>query len=102
MTASKPIYRPTVHYAYHPCDDAVLSVRELQMHNFKMQKKVRLMGKEIVAGMDELGALLMGDFGALWYGSQLTIQEARQHPRRPVQRDVAADRLAGAGRRDPT
>lgn len=74
----KPIYRPTVHYAYHPCDDAVLSVREMQMHNFRMQKKVRLMGKEIVAGMDELGALLMGDFGALWFGSQLTIQEARQ------------------------
>ena len=48
------------------------------MHGFKMQKKVRLMGKEIVAGMDELGALLMGDFGALWYGSQLTIQEARE------------------------
>jgi homospermidine synthase len=48
------------------------------MHNFKMQKKVRLMGEEIVAGMDELGALLMGDFGALWYGSQLTIEEARQ------------------------
>src|SRR5690606_40191538 len=22
------IYRPTVHYAYHPCDDAVLSVHE--------------------------------------------------------------------------
>ncbi|MGH6929207.1 MAG: saccharopine dehydrogenase NADP-binding domain-containing protein, partial [Dongiaceae bacterium] len=32
---ARPIYRPTVHYAYHPCDDAVLSVRELQMHGFK-------------------------------------------------------------------
>ena len=74
----RPIYRPTVHYAYHPCDDAVTSVRELQMHGFKMQKKVRLMGAEIVHGMDELGALLMGDFGALWYGSQLTIEEARE------------------------
>jgi homospermidine synthase len=73
----RPIYRPTVHYAYHPCDDAVLSVRELQMHGFKMQSKIRLMGEEIVYGMDELGALLMGDFGALWYGSQLTIEEAR-------------------------
>jgi homospermidine synthase len=61
----RPIYRPTVHYAYHPCDDAVTSVRELHMHGFKMQKKVRLMGAEIVDGMDELGALLMGDFGAL-------------------------------------
>src|SRR5262245_25560536 len=73
-----PICRTTWHYAYHPCDDAVLSAHEMQMHNFKMQKKVRLMGEEIVSGMDELGALLMGDFGALWYGSQLTIQEARQ------------------------
>ena len=24
----KVVYRPTVHYAYHPCDDAVLSVHE--------------------------------------------------------------------------
>ncbi len=23
------VYRPTVHYAYHPCNDAVLSVHEL-------------------------------------------------------------------------
>jgi homospermidine synthase len=23
---TKLVYRPTVHYAYHPCDDAVLSV----------------------------------------------------------------------------
>ena len=77
-----PIYRPTVHYAYHPCNDAVLSVRELQMHDFQMQKKMRLMGEEIVEGIDELGALLMGDFGALWYGSQLSIEEAREHPGR--------------------
>jgi homospermidine synthase len=26
-------YRPTVHYAYHPCDDAVLSVHELASRN---------------------------------------------------------------------
>lgn len=24
-----PVYLPTVHYAYHPCDDAVLSLHEL-------------------------------------------------------------------------
>ncbi|MGH6893270.1 MAG: saccharopine dehydrogenase C-terminal domain-containing protein, partial [Dongiaceae bacterium] len=96
---ARPIYRPTVHYAYHPCDDAVLSVRELQMHNFKMQSKVRLLGDEIVAGMDELGALLMGDFGALWYGSQLTIEEARAilGPRfNATSLQIAAPVLAGA------
>jgi homospermidine synthase len=74
----KAVYRPTVHYAYHPCNDAVLSVRELQMSNWQVQPKARLLGPEIVEGIDELGALLMGDHGALWYGSQLGIDEARQ------------------------
>jgi homospermidine synthase len=74
----KPVYRPTVHYAYHPCDDAVLSVRELVMRNFDVQPKWRLMNEEIIEGIDELGALLMGDHGALWYGSQLSIHEARE------------------------
>jgi len=72
------VYRPTVHYAYHPCNDAVLSVRELQMSNWQIQPEARLLGREIVEGIDELGALLMGDHGALWYGSQLGIDEARQ------------------------
>ena len=27
-------YRPTVHYAYHPCDDAVLSLHELEGNNW--------------------------------------------------------------------
>jgi len=30
-------YRPTVHYAYHPCDDAVLSLHELAGKNWHMQ-----------------------------------------------------------------
>ena len=25
----KVVYRPTCHYAYHPCDDAVLSLHEM-------------------------------------------------------------------------
>ncbi len=74
----KPAYRPTVHYAYHPCEDAVASVREYQMKNFAMQPAVRLLNREIVEGIDELGALLMGDFGAYWYGSQLSVHEARR------------------------
>jgi homospermidine synthase len=72
-------YRPTAHYAYHPCDDAVLSVHELAGRNWEMQPEKRLMTDEITSGMDELGVLLMGHAkGAYWYGSRLTIQQARE------------------------
>jgi homospermidine synthase len=71
-------YRPTVHYAYHPCDDAVLSVHEMAGHNWRQQPKQRLMMDEIRGGVDELGVLLMGHArGAYWYGSRLSIEQAR-------------------------
>jgi homospermidine synthase len=73
------LYRPTVHYAYHPCNDAVLSVHELAGRGWRQQAEQRLLMDEITAGMDELGVLLMGHTkGAFWYGSQLTIEEARR------------------------
>jgi homospermidine synthase len=72
-------YRPTCHYAYHPCDDAILSLHELQGHAFREQSRFRLMNEEIVDGMDELGVLLYGHANnAYWYGSQLSIEQARQ------------------------
>ena len=77
--AGKPRWRPTVHYAYHPCDDAVLSLHELAGKNWRMQSRQRLMMDEITHGIDELGVLLMGHArGAYWYGSQLSIAQARQ------------------------
>ncbi|HJV63799.1 MAG TPA: saccharopine dehydrogenase C-terminal domain-containing protein [Albitalea sp.] len=73
-----PDYRPTVHYAYHPCDDAVLSLHELAGLNWQLQERQRILKDDIAGGMDELGVLLMGHArGAYWYGSQLTIDEAR-------------------------
>ncbi len=75
----KVSYRPTVHYAYHPCDDAVLSLHELAGKNWTLQSNKRLMMGEIEKGMDELGVLLMGHAkGAYWYGSRLTIEQARR------------------------
>ena len=72
-------YRPTVHYAYHPCDDAVLSIHELAGKNWKMQPTQRLMMDEITSGIDELGVLLLGHArGAYWFGSRLSIKEARE------------------------
>jgi homospermidine synthase len=74
-----PEYRPTVHYSYHPCDDAVLSVHELAGRNWKQQPEQRLLMEDIADGIDELGVLLMGHArGAYWYGSQLSIGEARR------------------------
>jgi homospermidine synthase len=72
-------YRPTVHYAYHPCDDAVLSVHELAGRGWKPQERHRILRDEIASGIDELGVLLMGNpRGVFWYGSRLSIQEARE------------------------
>ncbi|SDR20173.1 homospermidine synthase [Rhizobiales bacterium GAS113] len=73
------VYRPTVHYAYHPCDDAVLSLHEFAGKEWQMLPSQRLMMEEIVSGIDELGVLLCGHAkGAYWYGSRLSIEEARR------------------------
>ena len=72
------LYRPTVHYAYCPSNDAIVSVRELQMRNWEMQPSQRLLNDEIVSGRDELGVLLLGhDFNGWWTGSLLSIEETR-------------------------
>ncbi|NWG75621.1 MAG: homospermidine synthase, partial [Rubrivivax sp.] len=73
------LYRPTVHYAYHPCDDAVLSLHELAGKNWRLQGLRRELGTdEIVSGMDELGVLLGGHArNAYWYGSRLSNEAAR-------------------------
>jgi homospermidine synthase len=74
----QPAYRPTVHYAYHPCNDAVLSLHELAGRQWQMQRQQRLLKDEIVAGADTLGVLLMGHArGAYWYGSRLSVEQAR-------------------------
>jgi homospermidine synthase len=72
-------YRPTVHYAYHPSDSAVLSVHEFAGRNWKLQEKKRILMDEILpGGIDELGVLLAGHGrSAYWFGSQLSIDEAR-------------------------
>jgi homospermidine synthase len=73
------LYRPTCHYVYHPCDDAVLSLHEFAGKNWRLQPRQRLMMDEITEGIDELGVLLMGAArGVYWYGSRLAIAEARR------------------------
>ena len=75
----RPIYRPTVHYAYLPTDAALASLHELRMNAYDMQSKTRIMNNEIIDGKDELGVLLLGHaLTGWWTGSQLDIHEARR------------------------
>jgi homospermidine synthase len=73
-------FRPTCHYAYHPCNDAVLSLHEMFGAAGKAQPVQHVLNEtELVDGKDELGVLLYGHKkNAYWYGSQLTLEEARK------------------------
>ena len=74
----KAVYRPTVHYAYCPCDEAIASLNELRGYNYELQSKLRIMTDEITTGSDILGALIMGHgFKSWWTGSALSIEESR-------------------------
>ncbi|MGB8621383.1 MAG: saccharopine dehydrogenase C-terminal domain-containing protein [Paracoccaceae bacterium] len=76
--AGAPQYRPTCHYAYHPCDDAVLSLHEMFGSGKQQTKHHILEEHEIVEGIDELGVLLYGhENNALWFGSRLSNEETR-------------------------
>lgn len=76
----KVVYRPTSHYAYHPCDDAVLSLHEMAGAAWRRQPKWHILTEhDIVDGVDELGVLLYGHAkNAYWFGSSLSIEETRK------------------------
>jgi homospermidine synthase len=76
----KMVYRPTCHYAYRPCDDAVLSLHEMAGAAWTQQETWHILTEhDIVDGIDELGVLLYGHAkNAYWYGSQLSIEETRR------------------------
>ena len=73
-------YRPTCHYAYHPSNDAVLSVLEMFGAGGRRQSASHILEEqEIVDGGDELGVFLYGHKkNAYWYGSELSIAAARK------------------------
>jgi len=73
------VYRPTVHYAYCPCNAAIASLQELRGAGYVLQEKQRILGDDITGGSDILGALLMGHpYGAWWTGSDLSIGASRR------------------------
>lgn len=74
-------YRPTVHYAYLPCNEAIVSLNEIQnrmmMDNKIPEIKEEILNKQILKGKDELGVLLFSKDLTWWRGSLLDIDEAR-------------------------
>ena len=77
--SSEAVYRPTVHYSYHPSDSAIVSLHEFAGRNWHLQDRQRILLDEITSGHDELGVLLAGHKkNAYWYGSRLNIDEARK------------------------
>jgi homospermidine synthase len=75
----RALYRPTVNYAYMPCDDTIASLHEMRARNYELQLKQRIMSDEITKGEDVLGALIMGHkYNSWWTGSMLSIGESRK------------------------
>lgn len=74
-----PIYRPTVYYAYRPCDEAADSMALLADGTARQIQSTRILKDEIVAGIDELGVFIIsGTYPSLWIGSNLSIGKARK------------------------
>jgi homospermidine synthase len=68
-----------VHYAYCPCDNAIISLHELRGCDYRLQPRLRIMADEILGGADILGALIMGHpYQSWWTGSHLSIERSRE------------------------
>ncbi|MFM2339375.1 MAG: hypothetical protein RLZZ360_11 [Candidatus Parcubacteria bacterium] len=77
--SGKVIYRPTVHYAYRPCDATVEALNRLTSKGITSFDTFTVLTEgEISDGFDELGVLLFGhNKNAYWYGSKLSTEEAK-------------------------
>jgi homospermidine synthase len=70
-------YCPTVYYAYRPCEKAMRMIDRLGRKAEMPGEVGKAVMQHPVTGQDELGALLIHDGGAYWYGSTLTVEQAR-------------------------
>lgn len=69
-------YCPTVYYAYRPCEKAMRMIERLRGKAENLDEIGKAVMQHPVTGQDELGALLIHDAGAYWYGSTLTVEQA--------------------------
>jgi homospermidine synthase len=72
-----PTYRPTVYYAYTPCEATQASLEAWAANNYADPLHKRVLRDELVAGEDQLGVLFVFEGGAFWYGSTVDLHDAR-------------------------
>lgn len=70
-------YRPTVYYAYKPCALAESWLTSWSARHFAQPTRLQGLESSLTSGTDELGVLMLGDFGMFWIGSTLSLAEAR-------------------------
>lgn len=71
-------YRPTVYYAYRPCDETVDGMTLIANGNDHQVKSRRVAKDDVISGIDELGVFLISEYyPALWLGSNLSIGRTR-------------------------
>lgn len=74
-----PQYRPTVYYAYHPCDQAVDSMHLLNYGEENQILTKHVLKNSITSGIDELGIFLISKkYKSFWLGSNLSIGKAKK------------------------
>lgn len=95
---NKVTYRPTVYYAYLPCDQCVASMQELQSNGYKYPKKDRIPRDDVISGEDEVGIFLLSrDYGEYYLGTKQNIEQSRKllNHQSPTLLVVAAGVLSG-------
>jgi homospermidine synthase len=70
-------YRPTVYYAYCPAPKTCESLARWTRDAFRPPAVKTVMRDALVSGSDELGVLLIHERGAYWFGSVLSLAQAR-------------------------
>ena len=92
-------YRPTVHYAYCPSNEAIASVHELKMRDWEMQPKQRLLNDDIIMAFNgreiESSSMLPFYVGQVRPGTsaELTIMRNGE----TIALDVVVGALPGSG-----
>ncbi len=77
-SVGKLIYRPTVYFAYQPSPITCESVKRWRLNKFILPKNNYVLRDTLVSGFDQLGVLFVFEGGAYWYGSTLSLEQARK------------------------
>jgi len=74
-----PTYRPTVYYAYEPCDQTLNSMQLLDPASKATAFRKTILKDDIISGIDELGIFLISKkYKSFWLGSNLSIGKTRK------------------------